>query len=145
MMREWVAWPGSESLPFCHEVNTSRTDRGVGSAEATFREPPRVVDGQTARLLDVVRTTQHSAPVAARRDGGGSSGSQRFPTPVAETNEDRSTTVHFPPTKPDGGPGRELDPDRPERGFSAILRLYSPLQGFFDKSWQVGEIERARA
>jgi hypothetical protein len=31
----------------------------------------------------------------------------------------------------------------PDKGFFAILRLYSPLAGFFDKSWQVGEIEPA--
>ena len=29
------------------------------------------------------------------------------------------------------------------RGFFAILRLYSPLAPFFDKSWRVGEIEPA--
>ena len=27
----------------------------------------------------------------------------------------------------------------PGRGFLAILRLYSPLQPFFDKSWRAGE------
>ena len=27
----------------------------------------------------------------------------------------------------------------PDQGYFAILRLYSPLQPFFDKSWQVGE------
>ena len=32
----------------------------------------------------------------------------------------------------------------PDKGFFAILRLYSPLQPFFDKSWQVGEFEPAR-
>ena len=32
----------------------------------------------------------------------------------------------------------------PDKGWFAILRLYSPLQSFFDKSWQVGEFEPAR-
>ena len=31
----------------------------------------------------------------------------------------------------------------PDKGYFAILRLYSPLQPFFDKSWQVGEFEPA--
>ena len=29
----------------------------------------------------------------------------------------------------------------PGKGFFAVLRLYSPLQPFFDKSWHVGEVE----
>ena len=28
----------------------------------------------------------------------------------------------------------------PGKGYFAILRLYSPLQPFFDKSWRVGEV-----
>ena len=35
-------------------------------------------------------------------------------------------------------------PDRvqtdPERGWFVVLRFYSPLQPFFDKSWRAGEI-----
>jgi hypothetical protein len=30
-----------------------------------------------------------------------------------------------------------------DKGFFAVLRLYSPLQPFFDKSWRVGEFETA--
>ena len=33
---------------------------------------------------------------------------------------------------------RQTDPDK---GFFAILRCYSPLQSYFDKSWRPGEIE----
>ena len=29
----------------------------------------------------------------------------------------------------------------PGKGFFPVLRLYSPLQPFFDKSWRVGEVE----
>ena len=29
----------------------------------------------------------------------------------------------------------------PGKGYFSILRLYSPLQTFFDKSWRVGEFE----
>lgn len=28
----------------------------------------------------------------------------------------------------------------PEKGWFTILRLYSPLKPFFDKSWRAGEI-----
>lgn len=29
----------------------------------------------------------------------------------------------------------------PGKGWFTILRIYSPLEGYFDKSWQIGEIE----
>jgi hypothetical protein len=29
----------------------------------------------------------------------------------------------------------------PKKGWFAILRLYSPVASFFDKSWRPGEIE----
>ena len=29
----------------------------------------------------------------------------------------------------------------PRKGWFTIVRFYSPLQPFFDKSWRVGEIE----
>ena len=30
----------------------------------------------------------------------------------------------------------------PGKGFNAIFRLYSPQQGWFDKSWTPGDFER---
>jgi hypothetical protein len=29
----------------------------------------------------------------------------------------------------------------PDKGFFVMLRLYSPLQSFFDKTYQPGEVE----
>ena len=71
-------------------------------------------------------------------------GSQSFPTPAAETAEDGSTTVWFAPQLPDGvAQGNWIQTD-PEKGWFVILRLYSPLKSFFDKSWQVGEVQPAQ-
>jgi hypothetical protein len=68
-------------------------------------------------------------------------GSQEYPSPAAEAESDGSTVVHFSPTRPDGvPPGNWIQTD-PDRGWFVILRLYSPLQSFFDKSWRAGEIE----
>jgi hypothetical protein len=68
-------------------------------------------------------------------------GSQSYPSPAAETSADGSTTVWFAPAQPDGvARGNWIQTD-PEKGWFAILRLYSPLQPFFDKSWRVSEIE----
>jgi hypothetical protein len=36
-------------------------------------------------------------------------------------------------------------PDTLETRLFAILRPYSPLERLSDKSWQVGEVERAKA
>ncbi|MEK8226733.1 DUF1214 domain-containing protein [Oerskovia sp. M15] len=45
------------------------------------------------------------------------------------------------PTQPaDVGRGNWVQTD-PERGWFVVLRLYSPLQPFFDKSWRAGEVE----
>ncbi|WP_322938393.1 DUF1254 domain-containing protein [Nocardioides bizhenqiangii] len=68
-------------------------------------------------------------------------GSQEYPSPAAEAEPDGSTVIHFSPTRPDDVPPGNWVQTDPERGWFVILRLYSPLQPFFDKSWRVGEIE----
>ncbi len=68
-------------------------------------------------------------------------GSQSYPSPAAETAGDGSTTVYFGPKKPEGiADGNWIQTD-PEKGWFTILRLYSPLPAFFDKSWRPSEIE----
>jgi hypothetical protein len=68
-------------------------------------------------------------------------GSQSYPSPAAEAAEDGSTTVWFAPEPPDGvARGNWVQTD-PKKGWFNILRLYSPLPAYFDKSWRPGEIE----
>jgi hypothetical protein len=68
-------------------------------------------------------------------------GSQEYPSPAAEAEPDGSTIVYFSPTQPDDiAPGNWIQTD-PEKGWFVVLRLYSPLQPFFDKTWRPGEIE----
>jgi len=68
-------------------------------------------------------------------------GSQDYPSPAAELNDDGSTTVYFGPQQPEGvARGNWIQTD-PEKGWFVILRLYSPLRPFFDKSWRPSEIE----
>ncbi|MEJ8572381.1 DUF1254 domain-containing protein [Microbaculum marinum] len=67
-------------------------------------------------------------------------GSQSYPTPAAEAAEDGSTTIWFAPEKPaDVAEGNWVQTD-PEKGWFTILRLYSPLPSFFDKTWRPSEI-----
>jgi hypothetical protein len=68
-------------------------------------------------------------------------GSQEYPSPAAEAESDGSTVVYFSPTRPDDVAAGNWVQTDPERGWFVILRLYSPLQPFFDKSWRPGEIE----
>ena len=68
-------------------------------------------------------------------------GSQSYPSPAAAPNADDSTTIYFSPKRPEGiAEGNWIKTD-PAKGWFVILRLYSPLQTFFDKSWRPGEIE----
>ena len=71
-------------------------------------------------------------------------GSQNYPSPAAEAAEDGSTTIWFGPEQPEGvARGNWIQTD-PKKGWFTLLRLYSPLPSFFDKSWRPGEIELAQ-
>ena len=68
-------------------------------------------------------------------------GSQSFPTPAATANEDGSTTITFGPEQPSDSPEGNWIQTVPGKGWFPILRLYSPLESFFqkrliDKSWK---------
>jgi hypothetical protein len=68
-------------------------------------------------------------------------GSQEYPSPAAEPEADGSTVIYCSPTQPDDvAPGNWIQTD-PEKGWFVILRCYSPLQPFFDKTWRAGEFE----
>ena len=68
-------------------------------------------------------------------------GSQSYPSPAAEPNADGSTIVYLAPTQPAGIKRGNWIQTMPGKGWFAILRLYSPLEPFFDKSWRPSEIE----
>jgi hypothetical protein len=68
-------------------------------------------------------------------------GSQCYPTPAATANADGTTTVTFSPERPADSPEGNWIQTTEGKGFFPILRLYSPLQSFFDKSWRPSEIE----
>ena len=85
-------------------------------------------DNQTRSMLD----TPQRYPRA---------GSQSYPSPAAEANADGSTTVYFAPTQPAGVKRGNWIQTDPKKGWWTILRLYSPLQPFFDKTWRPGDIE----
>ncbi|GAA3065137.1 DUF1254 domain-containing protein [Rhizobium viscosum] len=67
-------------------------------------------------------------------------GSQNYPSPAAEAAADGSTTVWFAPEQPQGVPRGNWIQTDPKKGWFTILRLYSPTEPFFDKSWRPSEI-----
>ena len=70
---------------------------------------------------------------------------QQFPSLNSQRgvkpNEDGSTTVYFGPRAPTGKESNWIQ-TMPGKGWSVILRLYGPLDAWFDKAWQPGEVER---
>jgi hypothetical protein len=68
-------------------------------------------------------------------------GSQSYPSPAAEAAADGSTTVYFSPTQPAGVKRGNWIQTMPGKGFFPMLRLYSPLEPFFAKTWRPSEVE----
>ena len=68
-------------------------------------------------------------------------GSQSFPSPAAESSADGTTTVYFGPTQPAGVKRGNWIQTIPGKGFIPCLRLYSPLEPFFAKTWRPSEVE----
>lgn len=85
-------------------------------------------DNQTRSMLD----TPQRFPRA---------GSQSYPSPAATLSPDGSTTVYFSPSQPPGVDRGNWIQTMPGKGWFTILRLYSPLETFFDKSWRPTEME----
>jgi hypothetical protein len=70
---------------------------------------------------------------------------QRFPSLSSlkadvVVNADTSVDVWFGPEPPAGHESNWIQ-TIPGKGFFLMLRLYAPLEPWFDKSWQPGEIE----
>jgi hypothetical protein len=69
---------------------------------------------------------------------------QQFPTVSSQTkglliNDDKSVDVYFGPKVPAGKENNWVQ-TIPGKGWNTILRLYGPLEPWFDKTWRPGEI-----
>jgi len=62
-------------------------------------------------------------------------------TGTVQTNPDGSVDVYFGPQAPVGKESNWIQ-TVPGKGWFTILRLYSPLEPWFDKTWRPGEITR---
>ncbi len=83
-----------------------------------------VYDTQTRSMLQ----TDQKAPSVSSQDEG------------FKTNADGSVDVWFGP-KPPPGMEKNWVQTIPGKGWFTILRLYGPLESWFNKTWRTGEIE----
>jgi len=83
-----------------------------------------VYDNQTRSLLP---TDEKSAGIDSNRPG-------------IKKNADGGVTVWFGPTRPTGETANWVQ-TMPGRGYFVILRLYGPLEPWFKKTWQPGDLE----
>ena len=83
-----------------------------------------VYSNQTRSLLE---TDQKTAGVDSNAKG-------------LKTNPDGSATVWFAPKAPKGEEANWVQ-TMPGKGWNVLLRLYGPLEPWFDKSWKPGDIE----
>lgn len=67
-------------------------------------------------------------------------GSQSYPTPAAIPSADGSTTICIGPRKPSAASAGNFIETVPDKGYFVMLRLYSPKQSFFDKTWRPGNL-----
>jgi hypothetical protein len=70
---------------------------------------------------------------------------QRFPTVGSQTkdlvvNADGSVDIYFGPKAP-AGKDKNWVQTATGKGWNTILRLYGPLEPWFNKTWRPGEIE----
>jgi hypothetical protein len=60
--------------------------------------------------------------------------------PSVKPNQDGSYTVWFGPKAPEGHEGNWVQ-TIPGKSYLTILRLYGPLEPWFDKTWKPGDFE----
>jgi hypothetical protein len=83
-----------------------------------------VYDGQTRSILE---TDQKLAGLDSNQKG-------------IEKNPDGSVTVWFAPKAPAGHEANWVQ-TMPGKGWNSLLRLYAPLEPWFDKTWKPGDFE----
>ena len=84
-----------------------------------------VYDGQTRGLLE---TDQKSAGIDSNNKN-------------VKANADGSYTVYFGPMAPEGKADNWVQ-TMPGKSYFVFLRLYGPLEPWFDKSWKPGDFEK---
>ncbi len=119
---------------YIYAMRDSQGEYLDGARDYRLTLPPDIPESRFWSLLlydrqtrSMLQTDQHLPRV------GSQSG-------TVETNPDGSIDIYFGPTAPSGKESNWLQ-TVPGKGWWTILRLYNPLQPFFDKTWRPSEIE----
>jgi hypothetical protein len=83
-----------------------------------------IYDNQTRSILE---TDQRKAGVDSNIKG-------------MNKEKNDTVTIYFGPTAPQGQENNWVQ-TMPDKGFNVLLRLYGPLQPWFDKTWKPGDFE----
>jgi hypothetical protein len=126
---------GSQYLIATKDVDGNRLD-GAKTYRVTL--PP---DIPAARFWSLTAYDNETRSMLQTPQRFPRAGSQSYPTPAASANDDGSTTITLGPEQPPGSPDGNWIQTTEGKGWFLILRLYSPLASFFDKSWRPSEIE----
>ena len=126
---------GSQYLMTVKDADGNRLD-GAKSYRVTL--PP---DIPAARFWSITLYDNQTRSMLETPQRFPRAGSQSYPTPAASANGDGSTTITFGPERPEDSPEGNWIQTIEGKGWFPILRLYSPLEPFFDKSWRPSEIE----
>jgi hypothetical protein len=60
-----------------------------------------------------------------------------------EKNADGSVDIYFGPTKPKGA-NKNYIKTLPGKGWFPYFRFYGPTESYFDKTWQLEDIEEIK-
>jgi hypothetical protein len=105
-----------------------------GGRSYRLRLPPDIPQSRFWSVMLYDRQTRSMLQTdQAKPDVGSQSGR-------VQASADGSTDIWFGPTAPAGKEGNWLQ-TVPGKGWWTILRLYNPMQSFFDKSWRPSEIK----
>jgi hypothetical protein len=122
---------GSQYLAVTHDSEGAYFD---GGRAYKLTLPPEIPQGRFWSVAIYDRQTRSMLQTGQSKPSIGSQSG------TVETNADGATEIHFGPTAPAGKESNWLQTVR-GKGWWAILRLYDPLQPFFDKTWRPSEIE----
>jgi len=122
---------GSQYIWAMRDANAEFLD---GARNYRLTLPPGIPESRFWSVMLYDRQTRSMLQTGqAKPDIGSQSGG-------VQENADGSTEIYFGPSAPEGKSDNWLQTDH-AKGYFIILRLYSPLQPFFDKTWQPSEIE----
>jgi hypothetical protein len=126
---------GSQYLLATKDANANYFD---GSKTYKIELPPNIPE---ANFWSIILYDNQTRSMLQTDQPHPKVGSLSYPMPAAVANPDGSTTIYIGPKMPDGVTRANWIQSVPGKGYFVCLRLYSPLESFFDKSWRPSEVE----